>query len=702
MESYKFWASYSYISIVISRIQSKEAEALLSKAEKSVAEAFEAATAKGQLIYDMPNCSQKPCEIETSSSNGGSTTHTVAASFETAFEVDKEVAAAVKTAFVRLAHCPSFTKDEFKDVVWKISQNPDTGEKNEVSGFSSENELKMGSELEMEFQKDGLCSQSSNGEMEQRSYKRQVSENINTSNLIDIMLGRIKCLKEDELASLATIVATCGLNAALAEVENNKLHDLDPPTDNAAGLTQKFSRRMSSFGTATARTSSMQSFTDGQMKKKRAESQLPGLGECLVKHMSKLEREILEAKNPRRNSMRSEKIPDKYDEGKGNSDKDLTSSKTVPDLGNILVKHSSKFEQEIGEGKKSSGKPIEIDCKNFDSDASEAVPDLGSMHSSNLEKGMEEAKRKFKTTSENNDKKFRRMPGGALSHRNQDVLVPSLDKFLVKHVSRLEREVQEAKSRSKNCQIEGHNEVTLKKNIDSFNPVTQSEERIGLRKESVSCTEQEIPSLDKLLVKHISRLEREVQEAKNKRKTDAIEGDGIVSLKKKVNSFSSITHSGETVSEKENINLNKEVDGKECSGELCKPIEQENIKRENMKAMSSFADSESLDKVLVKHLSRLEKEKMRVSSQDETLKVVKRSGMNQKFENAGGLDQILVKHKSKLEREKMAAAQQPEDQVKYSVTRREAREKELQEAWGGLSLGNSMRPHLSKLERDKV
>ncbi|WJZ83994.1 hypothetical protein VitviT2T_003627 [Vitis vinifera] len=647
------------------RIQSKEAEALLSKAEKSVAEAFEAATAKGVVMYDMPNCSQKSCEIETSSCNGGgSTTHTVAASFETAFEVDKEVAAAVKTAFVRLAHCPSFSKDEFKDVLWKISQNPDTGEKNELSGFSSENESDTGSELEVELQKDGLSSQESkgqkslNGEMTQRRYKRQVSEKFNASKLVDIMLERIRCLKEDELASLATIVATCGLNAALAEAENNKLHDPDPATDYAAGLTLNFARRMSSFGTATTKTSSMHYFMDGQMKKKRAESQLPSLGECLVKHMSKLEREVLEAKNTRKNEskVRSGEIPDKFDDGKGDSDNNVTLFETIPDLGSILVKHSSKFEKEIEEGKKNSGELFEMNCKNLDSDtaSSEAVPDLGSVlikHSSKLEKEMEEAKRKCDITFENNDKKFGRMPSRVVSHRKQKVQeVPSLDKFLVKHVSRLEREVQEAKSRSKNCPIEGGNEVTLKK---------------------------------------------------------------------KVNSFSSITHSGENVCGKENIDLNKEVDGKfntekeestinflpqdtkDCSGELCKQIEQENIKSKKMKAMSSVADFESLDKVLVKHISRLEKEKMRLSSKEEVLKV-KGNDMNQKSENAGGLDQILVKHVSKLEREKMAAAQQPKDQVKYSVARREAREKELQEAWGGLSLGNSIRPHLSKLEQDKA
>jgi len=52
--------------------------------------------------------------------------------------------------------------------------------------------------------------------------------------------------------------------------------------------------------------------------------------------------------------------------------------------------------------------------------------------------------------------------------------------------------------------------------------------------------------------------------------------------------------------------------------------------------------------------------------------------------------------------EKLTAAPQPDGQIRLSVSRREAREREFQEAWGGLSLGNSMKPHLSKLEQDKV
>ncbi|KAM1421029.1 hypothetical protein ACFX2I_003337 [Malus domestica] len=121
-------------------IQSKEAEARLLEVDKVEAEAFE-----------EPNCPRKPCKIETSMVNGGgSTTHTVTASFEIAFEVDKEVAAAVKIALVRLGNCPSFDKDEFKELLQKISENPDadTVENNHESPeFTSECESELKSSV---------------------------------------------------------------------------------------------------------------------------------------------------------------------------------------------------------------------------------------------------------------------------------------------------------------------------------------------------------------------------------------------------------------------------------------------------------------------------------------------------------------------------------------------------------------------------
>lgn len=184
------------------RIQSKEAEALLLKAEKNVAEAFEAAAAMGVIMYDIPNCPKRPCDIEAPSNHGGESTaaHTVAASFETAFEVDKEVAAAVKAAFIKLANCSSISKDEFKDLLQKISQKPELSD-GDLSDFSSECE--SGSEAASV----GL----QESEIRQRKCRKTGDfDNCNKRKLVDMMLERLKCLQEEELASLATIVATRG------------------------------------------------------------------------------------------------------------------------------------------------------------------------------------------------------------------------------------------------------------------------------------------------------------------------------------------------------------------------------------------------------------------------------------------------------------------------------------------------------------
>ncbi|OMO63347.1 hypothetical protein COLO4_32543 [Corchorus olitorius] len=618
------------------RIQRKEAEELLLKAEKTAAEAFESATALGVIMYEIPNCPQSTCHIETSSVNrAGSTTHTVRASFETAFDVDKQVAAAVKTAFRRLACSSSFDKEEFKDLLRKINENPETGNSNlESVEFSSECESEPGSELEADNQKDDSKSQDFSTKKapvegrQRKSKRRQSLEKFNTEKLVEIMFERLKCLKEDELSSLATIVATCGLNAALAEVENTKV------TDHPSASALNFARRTSSIG-------------PGKLKKTnhcgQIDSELPSLDKVLVKHMTKLEREVQEARS-RRNATR--------DGGSGKMDSslvnsDIISSETVLQVEGILVKQSSS-EEEIEEP---------VDHKKSDTDTSvDAISDLGSIlvkHSSKLEKEIQEAKRNFGNTYEVNGKK-----GGAMSNR-----VPSHKKGDI----------------------------------------------------------QEVPSLDKFLVKHVSRLEREVEEAKNRRKNDLVEKDKVAHEKEVLSEKNSHSTSGKVIG-KENINLNKEVDRTQSEESLdkilVKPVHR--LEREKMQALSSgsnygnhrnnrnggnnVTECESLDKVLVKHVSRLEKEKMRFNANEEVPKMRRGSStvnMPPASED-GGLDQILVKHKSRLEKEKMAAAEQPNDQVRLSVSRREARERELQEAWGGLSLGNSIRPHFSRLERDKA
>ncbi|XVE93481.1 hypothetical protein REPUB_Repub01dG0196400 [Reevesia pubescens] len=603
------------------RIRSKEAEELLLKAEKTASEAFESATALGVVMYDIPNCPQSTCQIETSSLNrAGSTTHTVRASFETAFEVDKQVAAAVKTAFLRLACCPSFDKDEFKDLLRKINENPDTGDSSNLESieFSSECESDPGSELETLTQQEVNCEMSA-VETRQRKFKRRHSlEKFSTEKLVEMMLERLKCLQENELSSLATIVATCGLNAALAEVENTKLQNPYFVADHPSASALNFARRTSSIGAGIVRKTNQ----TGQV-----DSEFPSLDKFLVKRMTKLEREVQEARS-RRNESKDED------------------------------KQSSSFEEEIQEKEKKFKESSGVDHKNSNADTSvEAIPDFGSIlvkHSSKLEKEIQEAKRNYgSNTYELNGKKRGGMSNGVSSHKKGDISeVPSLDKFLVKHVSRLEREVEEAKNRRKNDLVEKgkvenlEKEILSEQNIPCSNGEVFGNENINLNKE-VDITESE-DSLDKILVKPMHRLEREKMQA------------------------------------------------------LLSGNNYENLRNQKKQGGNHVTDCESLDKVLVKHVSRLEKEKMRFNANEEMVKV-KRGGVNMPpTDEVGSLDQILVKHKSRLEKEKMATAEQPREQIRFSVSRREARERELQEAWGGLSLGNSMRPHLSGLERDKA
>ncbi|KAJ4716173.1 Myosin-2 heavy chain-like protein [Melia azedarach] len=648
------------------RIQSKEAEALLLKSEKAAAEAFEAATAKGVIMYDKPNCPQAHCQIETSSVNGGgSSTHTVTASFETAFAVDKEVATAVKTAFVKLANYPPFSKDEFKDLLHEINENPDTALKTRM--------------LRCQFL----------GMRLSKSRSRQSSENLNRVNLVEMMLERLKCLQEDELSSLATIVATCGLNAALAEVENSKMRKPSAVTDFPCASVHN-SRRISSLGAGTM-SANLEYFVNGSRKK--IESELPSLDKCLVKHMSKLEREVQEAKNTKMKESTGENRC-KTEDGNVKVDNGTVQSETTSDLESVLLKHSWKFVKEIEEAKKNSRNNFEIGCQK-----SEA-----------------------------------RVPNEQVNHRKKDVPdIPSLDKFLVKHVSRLEKEVQEAKNNRNNDLIEEakdsrNNFETASKNTEGG--AMPNEAAATHRKEAVP----EVSSLDKFLVKRVSGLEKEVQQAKSRRNNDPVDGSRATDLKKKnvVSSFS------EAVAGKENIDLNKEDGGfpeieqkdtKIITEEtfdsldkiLVKPVHM--LEREKMQALSSGNNDrnhrlqrkqrgnndtycDGLDKVLVKHVSRLEKEQIKFNENEEAVKFKRRMhSQSQMKEEEGSLDQVLVKHKSRLEREKLAAiAQQAEEQIQSRpfVSRREARERELQEAWGGLSLGNSIRPHLSKLERDKA
>ncbi|CAH9103671.1 unnamed protein product [Cuscuta epithymum] len=532
------------------RIDTKQAEERLMKAEKTSEEAFEAATAIGVILYDTPEASQKHYNMEISAEKaGGSAMHTVRTSFETAFEVDKQVAFAVKSALINLANCPWTNKDEFKEMLRKISQNPDTDENSQKK--SSEYDSDNASEMDFK--------------------NREVSHKFSMTKIVEMMMKRLRCLEEHDLASLATIVATCGLNAALEEAGNEKLHSKPDPV-----FHQK---------------------SNPDPHQNVGETPLPGLDKFLVKRLTRLEREVLEAKMTNRNvESEGKRCPPSY----ANSSH---SSQNYSDLGSSLIKPISKLEKEIEEAKKHSNSLVGSMCKP--------------------------------------------------SHRKQDLIdeIPSLDKFLVKHMSKLEKEVQEAKNRNKNIDSSsacGRGEGVGKENIDQNKNIVDAEVE-GSSK----------VSLDKVLVKPIHRLEK---------------------MKMQDESSSSIAGGVPVRSQRRNVNCD---------------------------------DDNGLDKILVKHVSKLEKAKMAATQEvveKEKVTSVSRKGVVLSIEEASSLGQVLVrsdnKCSSKLEGGEIEEDEQGDgEQIissRHSVSRREAREKEMQQAWGGLSLGNSIRPHLSRLQRDKA
>ncbi|BAT93933.1 hypothetical protein LR48_Vigan02g237900 [Vigna angularis] len=636
------------------RIPSDDAEAQLLKAEKSAEEAFGTAQAMGVIMFDLPNCPRKLCQTETSSVHGeGSYTHGVTASFETAFEVDREVAAAVKTAFIRLAKCTSFSKGEFKELLRKISENPDTGESNQdLTEFCSEYKSESGTEFDSASQKSDFNSQELDSEIpflgKSRGRRRQSLEN--RIKLVDMMIERLKCFQEDELSSLATIVATYGLNASLAEVQNAKLHNLDSSTEYSSSSATNFpARRMSSLG--------LGKLALDVTRKKQVEPEVPSLDKFLVKHVTKLEREVWEAKQTRKT--KTEPVRDS-----SRKSVDETPPENVPDLGSILVKNYSKLEKDIKEAKIKSGKEM---------------PAVSSD-----------------------------MPNRPKDH----IEVPSLDMVLVKHVSRLEKEVQEAKNR----RINENN--SLKKEVypntsGELDSTFYSDEALD-RKENInsnigSKSGENKDGLEKIRARPVHRLEREKLHA--------------LSLGSRENYKQRMNHEATNVPEYESLDkvLVKHVSILEKE-KMRSNLEEEwgQVKRSH-RNIHLETNEGGLDQVLVKHKSRLEQEKMVAAQQPETTSVsrsmTRREAKERELQetwgglslgnvhletNEGGLNQVSVKNKSRLEGEKMVAAERSENSVSLSVSRREARERELQEAWGGLSLGNSIKTRVSKLEREKA
>ncbi|CAL4926182.1 unnamed protein product [Urochloa decumbens] len=683
------------------RIQNKSAEEVKEKAMLRATEAFEEARAMGVMMYDRPDCPHQQYEVESSSHTGGRSTHKVTASFQTAFQVDMEVSAAVKKAFVQLANSPDSAKrEEFKELLSKISQNPHLTE----TDVNSDDKQQLG-----DCGDEGTSSLKLNKEILAGS---SVPSDFNTTkvqesiDVVSIMLERLKALHEDELASLAVIVATSGLNAAL-QSERGKYHETDPANNISTGSLRSQSRR---YSTAA-------SFVDVlHGPKKEVASELPSLDKFLVKHLSKLEREVQEAREASKKATPVKSVA--HDAHSQFSSRNAKAAESASDLGSILVKHVSKLEKEVLEAKKSNQsihsvegsykdvKASDVQSRNGESEFNKTQSEAE--NKSDLKEGNYDSKRSSEDSnhiqdfsdSVQEDKENRSLcshqlpPSGAKGRQGGKRLTRieaaklealksfctidgntvdvGLDKIFVKPIHRLEKEKREARK----------GQISVHKHLEEHG---QSTTVTG--------------GLDDVLVKHVSRLEREKLDYE---KRTAL-GEGWTNVPHEQRKNGNNAKSSESLDQvlvKHVSRLEREKMEYEKRNALGAGTDMQNDKQ---RPCNSATASDSLDKILVKHVSRLEKEKIE-HEKEGGMTLVKKNHVQCTDGTAGSLADIFVKRPTKLEQAKLASAaeEKPARGLNPVEERRRAREKELLDAWGGMGLGNSMKPHVSKIDRDKA
>jgi hypothetical protein len=509
-------------------------------------------------------------------------------------------------------------------------------------------------------------------------------------NVVNIMVDRLKALHEDELASLAVIVATSGLNAVL---DRGKCHQTGTVNGVSSGSLRPQSRRYSSAA----------SFVDAHGINKESSSELPSLDKFLVKHLSKLEREVQEAREASNKPSSHKHVALDV--------RNNTNTQESADLGSILVNHMSKFEKEILEAKKKSqgSHPMEQNCKNvkvsaeIDVQSGNKESDCGKpqsvgenngdlLESCDARRSSEESNHIQEISDYVQDDKENKIshshqlpPLGAKSkqggrrltrieaakmeslksfctNKDGNTLDAGLDKIFVKPVHRLEKEKREARERQ-----------------------TSVQKHPQKRGQSTAVT----VSLDDVLVKHVSRLEREKIEYK---KRNALGGWINVPHDQRRNcNNAESSESLDQVLVKHVSRLERE---KMEYGER-NALEGGGTDEQNNKQSNSATASDSLDQILVKHVSRLEKEKIELEK--------KGGNTHCTDEQEGSLADIFVKRPTKLEQAKLVSAAEEKSTSGLNPVeeRRKTRERELLDAWGGMGL-NSMKPQASKIERDKV
>ena len=589
------------------RIHNKDAEEKLEKAEREVEEAFKEASLMGVMMYDRPDGPRRSCEIEKSSIIGGVSSHTIAASFETAFEVDKEVAMAVKIAFVRLARCPSSSKkDEFKDLIHKICENPEEFEfDRDIDPAAASPHGSMDVES-----KQNLVQLMSDSTFSSKDYKNELNSESNGNPVepkLDQNLDKEECpyySRTTDTESNQTLVHAVPDHFSTSNKEEfSELNDETKENPIGPKLDPNFDHIDLSFSESSN---------------------------------SESDQRLVNSMCYRPSSSAKEEIKKQNDDV---SDFGLTDIEYKSNLVSVMYDRLSLLSE--------------------DEISSLAIIVATTGLNAALERTMGPSDPTTTNFLSRNHQAKKRKSGNDL---------PSLDKLLVKHVSKFEREVQEAKTSNR---------------VESTVMKTTGDD--------LTC-----PDLGSILVKHVSKLEREIHSFRDSLKKQRV--------------------SGPDSDERNKVNLNM-MDGEKMplshlpGKENLEPVNAEALESQSLPTVEDnrksqrFEETQSkgLDQILVKHKSKLEKAKLDASDQHWSAPALDSKKKAQNLEMGPSLEQVLVKHQSNLEKSKPISMQNSTEQrVKSTSTWLEARNQKLREEWGGLSLANSLKPHLSRLERERV
>ncbi|GLJ45418.1 hypothetical protein SUGI_0956190 [Cryptomeria japonica] len=715
----------------------------LKKAETKASEVLDKAVALGVIMKSNPSTSNHSCEGGSPNNEEG-LSNTITASFETAFEVDKEVSAAVKVAFRRLSQLSDSTlgvkaADKCKS---RICNGDALGlacidESEILEGLDEKTGLHEGCfetntqhDSELKGEKDTRTKHEAGKLPLGNKIFKEIPSNLEASeDLVKLMVERMKFLSTKELISLEQVVSTRGLGALLQE-QNVEVKDKNSGCGLADILVKHVSRLEAEKAAASKST-----VLSRASKKKICQENVPDLGSVLVKHKSKLEKEIAEAKK----SYKGEELRCRQQSGQ-----------IVESLDKVLVKRVSVLERNKQEAA-AKGMTLE------DKKATKSIRSCTNEHST---LGLGDILKKQDSTMKNNffkgfanrkENKDANMIGDTLfdeikqtniGKKESKEQVESLDKILIKRVSRLEKEKAAAIAFAK-AHDEQRNLASTNSEINFFDGpdvcnhrrnaqdntndyasqyredcVTSAVEKpVFIQSGNIHNVENilqhnsssvSIPDLGSVLIKRVPKFQQEIEAAKRASTTS------------------------QSIWRKERFHNEKSEEG--------------------------------LDKVLVKHVSRLEREKLAVCNREISRNVCAtstassgelegqhpdRSGENQIQSNGvfipeytelctkpdakiqglcseishlsyaksnqlkQGNDNITgtsktnpfpapIKKMSRLEIEKQEAAALAASGNNPWQRRRNTRDQELQSIWGGVGLGNVLKPHMSKLKLEQA